>query len=118
MMVYRDPRIIEPKQFHRPRVRACGVNLKHHTASGRGVFSAPLPPNQTFTTPIIVRIEAAYSTNPPTPVNANLSPATRSQNLSTRYSGARPAKSHTPSDPVRLSNTVRKNILPNSPIRY
>jgi hypothetical protein len=57
-------------------------NLKHHTASGGGVFQS------TTTSPSVldhshhVRIEVAYSTNPSTPVNgraSNLSPAPLSQ---------------------------------------
>lgn len=32
-----------PSSFTDPRVRACGVTSKHHTASGRGVFQSTTP---------------------------------------------------------------------------
>ncbi len=102
MVVYQDSRIIEPKQFHRPRVRACGVNLKHHTASGRGVSRAPLSPNQSFTNShhCANRGRIFHSTDPPPPVNGKaiqpLAGNPLPEPLQKGYSGARPAQFHTP----------------------
>ena len=102
MVVYQDSRIIETKAVSQTKSACLWCNFEaRHCFGARCIsehHSLPISPSPT---PIIVRIEAAYFTAPilhrqSTEKPSNLSPATRSQNLSTRSSGARPARFHTP----------------------
>ncbi len=102
-----------PSSFTDPRVRACGVTSKHHTASGRGVFQSTTPSQS-----VLNQLPSLCESRPHISQHRSFNASQRKSHPTSRR---QPAPGTSPKgiparDPHnsihRLSNTVRRTILP------